>query len=286
MEVKHAMEGELKLLIIENDFAKCALFPEHGAHVAEFAPTGKENILWLSESSCFEGDKPIRGGIPICWPWFGAHPADSDKPSHGFARIAKWTLDEIEELDSGDTSVVMSLSGSPASLELWPHQFKLTSRVVIGETLTLELTTHNTGDEPFEITEALHTYFNVADVTKISIAGLEKKNYIDTIDDNKTKTQNGPVTFNSEVDRVYCDTQAECVISDPNMNREIRVSKKGSASTVVWNPWIAKSARMADFGDEEYKGMVCVETTNALNDARTVAPGASHSISAKIALST
>lgn len=280
MKTKYEMKGELKLLRIENDFASCALFPEHGGHVAEFAPKGKEDLLWLSGSSCFEPGKPIRGGIPVCWPWFGGHPTDSDKPAHGFARIAEWTLDAIDELENGETSVSMSLSDSPETLELWPHRFNLSSRVVIGETLTLELTTRNTGDEPFEITEALHTYFNVADVTKISIAGLDKTKYIDG---NSTKTQNGAVTFSSEVDRVYCDTQTECVINDPNMNREIRVSKTGSASTVVWNPWIEKSAKMPDFGDDEYRGMVCVETTNALRDARTITPGESHTISAIIA---
>ena len=282
MKTKYETKGGLKLLRIENDFAKCALFPEHGGHVVEFAPKGKENILWLSESSYFEPGKPIRGGIPVCWPWFGGHPADSNKPAHGFARIAEWNLDAIDELENGETSVSMSLSDSPQSLELWPYRFNLSSRVVIGETLTVELTTRNIDDKPFEITEALHTYFNVADVTKISIAGLENSKYIDTIDGNSAKIQNGAVTVSSEVDRVYCDTKTECVVSDQGMNRDIRISKTGSASTVVWNPWIEKSAKMADFGDDEYRGMICVETTNALQDARTITPGESHTISAII----
>jgi D-hexose-6-phosphate mutarotase len=285
MKTEYETIGDLKLLRIENEFAKCALFPEHGGHVAEFAPTGEQDILWLSEKSCFETGKPIRGGIPICWPWFGAHPTDSEKASHGFARIAKWTLDAVEELESGETAVVMSLTDDETTLKNWPHPFKLVHRVVIGKSLKLELTTTNTGTAPFEISQALHTYFNVADIAKIAVSGLDGVEYVDTIDGNATKIQNGPVTFSSEVDRVYLDTTAECLIGDPNMNREIRVSKKGSASTVVWNPWIAKAAKMADFGDDEYKGMVCVETTNAWADARTIAPGESHTISAEIALS-
>ena len=270
------------MLVVEGEAARIAVFPEHGGHVAEFAPVGFDDLLWLSSKSHFEPGKPIRGGIPICWPWFGAHPSDKSKPSHGFARIAKWTLDGIDETPDGGAKIAMSLSSDDATLALWPHEFKLVCEVVATNTLTVKLTTFNTGDEPLEITEALHSYFGVGDVAEIAVSRLDGARYIDTIDGNAERAQRGDIRFAAEVDRVYLDTTAECVISDPLKKRVIRVAKEGSASTVVWNPWISKAARMPDFGDNEYKDMVCVETTNAWEDARVVAPGESHTISAEI----
>ncbi|MCK5845243.1 MAG: D-hexose-6-phosphate mutarotase, partial [Victivallales bacterium] len=274
-----------RLLVIENEFASFALFPEHGTHIASFAPVGEEDLLWMSGKSCFERNAPIRGGIPICWPWFGAHPSDASKPPHGFARIAEWTLDSVDETSDGGTRVLMSLSSGDGTLAIWPFAFELTCEVVVAETLKMALSTLNIGDAAFEITQALHSYFNVGDSERIAISGLDGARYIDTIDDNAVKTQEGDVEIHSEVDRVYMDTVADCVITDQLKGRTLKISKTGSRSTVVWNPWSAKSARMPDFGVDEYTGMVCVETTNALSDSISIAPGASHTISAEIASS-
>ena len=270
------------MLIVECDAARLAVFPEHGGHVAEFAPAGFDDLLWLSSKSNFEPGKPIRGGIPICWPWFGAHPTDNDKPSHGFARIAEWTLDGVDEISEGGAKVAMSLASDEATLALWPHEFKLVCEVETTDTLTVKLTTFNTGGEPFKISQALHSYFSVGDVADIAVSGLDGAGYIDTIDGNAEREQRGDIRFASEIDRVYLGTTAECVIRDPLKKRGIRVVKDGSASTVVWNPWIAKAARMPDFGDDEYKEMVCVETTNAWEDARVVDPGEFHTITARV----
>jgi D-hexose-6-phosphate mutarotase len=283
LKTRFETKGELRLMIVENDFARCALFPEHGAHVTSFVPNGKKDLLWMSGKSRFERKCPLRGGIPICWPWFGAHPTDSTKPAHGFARIAEWNLDGLEETPNGGTKVAMSLSSNSDTLDIWPFEFRLKCEVLITDALTVELTTSNTGETPFEITEALHSYFNVADSAKIAVSGLDGTKYIDTIDGNAEKTQRGDIKIDSEIDRVYLNTNSDCLIKDPLLKRGIRVSKKGSDSTVVWNPWIAKSKKMPDFGDDEYTGMICVETTNAMIDSRRITPGESHMISAILA---
>jgi D-hexose-6-phosphate mutarotase len=275
-------QGELIILEGKNKFANFAL-SLHGAHVTSYQPTGsRENILWLSKESNFKKDKPIRGGIPICWPWFGPHPEDSTKPSHGFARLADWTLTETALLENGTVTVTLELTSDCETRKLWPYEFKLQNKITIGDTLKLELITKNRDSKPFTITSALHSYFNICDIRNISIHGLDNTQYIDSMDNDKIKTQEGAVTFNSEVDRVYIDTTERSIISDQGYSREISIAKQGSRSTVVWNPWIEKSRRMSDFGNDEYQTMVCVETTNALSDNITINPDKEHSLICEI----
>lgn len=256
----------------------------HGAHVASFIPEGGQDMLWMSKSSYFEVNRPIRGGIPVCWPWFGAHLTDENKPSHGFARLADWEVLESKMLDNGSTQITLGLSSSMQTLQIWPYEFELQSIITIGKNLEIELITANSDNSPIEISSALHSYFNISNIANIAISGLENGHYIDSLDDDKEKVQEGQITFDREVDRVYINTEDACTITDSDMNREIVVGKTGSRSTVVWNPWIDKAQRMPDFGDDEYSNMVCVETTNALNDMITVYPGGKHSLKAILAV--
>lgn len=253
----------------------------HGVHVLEYVPAGGEPVLWLSGRSWFEPAKPIRGGIPVCWPWFGPHPTHAEKPAHGFARISEWQVIAAAG-DEESAELTLALCDSHATRQLWPHAFSLQMRVRLDDSLTVELTTTNTGAAPFEMTAALHSYFAVADVAAVSIDGLDGCQYIDKMDGGARKTQRGAVTFSAETDRVYVGTDADCVIDDPGLARRIRVAKSGSRSTVVWNPWIVKAARMEDFGDGEWPGMVCVETANAADDAVTLPAGATHTLAAII----
>jgi D-hexose-6-phosphate mutarotase len=254
----------------------------HGGHVASYRPgQGGEEVLWLSEAGEFAPDRPIRGGVPICWPWFGAHPADEDLPMHGFARLADWTVRGTGG-EHGQAALTLGLSSDEATRATWPMDFDLELAVRLGGDLALALTTRNPGPEPMRITEALHTYLSVSDVRQVRIAGLDGVTYADKVEGLARRRQDGPVTFDGEVDRVYLGTRATCVLDDPGPARRVEVAKDGSASTVIWNPHIRKSMEMEDFGNDEWTGMVCIETANALDDAVVVAPGGSHCMTASI----
>ncbi|MCE9615575.1 MAG: D-hexose-6-phosphate mutarotase [Lentisphaerae bacterium] len=258
----------------------------HGAHVMAYQPHGQAPVLWMSAHSKFEANAPIRGGIPICWPWFGKHPQDPDcMPFHGFARLADWSVCATRALADGSTQLDLQLPASAPLIAMWPEPWELRLQVTVGKTLRVALTMCNSGDVVATHATALHTYFTVGDVTAVRVLGLEGCRYLDTLTTPPAmKTQAGAVTVGEEVDRAYVDTEATCTIEDPSMGRRIRIAKEGSRSTVVWNPWIAKSARMPDFGDTEYPGMICVETVNTATDVRVVAPGATHCIAATISV--
>lgn len=273
--------GQLPRLDVSTPRATAQVYL-HGGHVASWRPshTG-DDVLWISEHSLFQADKPIRGGVPVCFPWFGAHPSDSTAPAHGFARLADWTLARAEELADGGVRLELALSDvtSPA----WPHRYRLTHRVTIGTELTMALETHNAGREPFTFEEALHTYLRVGAVNGIAVTGLGGTDYLDKVAGMARRTQvDDAIHFEGETDRLYLDTAATCIVADSGLRRRMVVSKSGSASTVVWNPWIAKARTMPDFGDDEWRGMVCVETANAGPAAVTLEPGETHLMTATI----
>ena len=277
-----AITGGLPVARVRNAYAS-ATVALHGAHVTAFQPHGQRPVLWMSARSRFEAGAPLRGGIPICWPWFGPHPHDPAVPSHGFARISEWEVAGAEALDDGATRIELKLGDTAASHRLWPWAFDLRLRVRVAADLRVELTMRNTGDQTMTCSSALHSYFAVSDVTAVRVLGLQKCRFLDTVPTPPAEgIQDGPVTVGKETDLVYPDTEAECVLEDPGLARRIRIAKEGSRSTVVWNPWAAKAARMPDFGDDEYPGMLCIETANAETDTRQIAPGGQHRLAAVI----
>jgi glucose-6-phosphate 1-epimerase len=272
--------GGLPVAEIRNAHA-AATVGLQGGHVISFQPHGEAPVLWVSGHSLYQPGKAIRGGIPICWPWFGPHPTDPAKPSHGFVRTAMWNVRATAALD-GATQLRLSIADGEATYDLWPHAFWLQIVITVGAELRAELIARNTGDAPFTCGGALHSYFHVSDAGAIGIEGLDDCAYIDKVDRDERKVQRGPVTIAAETDRVYVDTTATCVIEDPGFDRRIRIAKAGSLSTVVWNPWVDKARRLPDFGDEEFRSMVCVETSNAAADVVTIAPGGEHRLRAVI----
>ena len=256
----------------------------YGGHVMQFQPHDTRPVLSMSAHSRFEEGQAIRGGIPVCWPWFGACPADPKGPSHGFVRRQMWQVAGTGALSDGEHWLLLRIADDPKTREFWPHAFELNLRVTVGRTLSVELIAHNTDNEPVTITAALHTYFNISAAAGITIRGLEGCEYIDTVGVRTRRVQEGEIAIRGETDRIYLDTTGPCTILDPGFGRRIVVAKTGSRSTVVWNPWIAKSLRLQDFGAEEYHTMVCIETANADSDARTLAPGGSHRLQALIAV--
>lgn len=277
--------NEVILAEVANQQAKSTI-SLHGGLIMTFQPKKQEPVLWISPFGYLnETAKSIRGGIPICWPWFGPHATDDSQPRHGFARSVLWEVVETQKTIEGAIQLTLELHNTPETQTQWPHTTRLQLVVSIGKQLEVRLITHNRGQTPFVLTEALHTYFMVSDVTQIAIHGLEGCQYLDKVDNStQRKTQTGPVTIQGETDRVYLDTTADCVIEDPRLKRRIRIAKENSRSTVVWNPWIEKAKAMKDLGQIGYLNMVCVETANALDNAVTVAPNEVHQLQAVISI--
>ncbi len=251
-----------------------------GAHVAAWKPAGFDEVLWMSHKSMFEAGKAIRGGVPVCFPWFGPRP---DAPVHGVARLMTWELESIRQ-EAGGVTVVLALRADDFSRKYWPQEFLLRQRVTFGAELTMALELTNTGTVPLAVDEALHTYFAVGDVRQARVKGLAGVRYLDKMDGAKEKTQAGDITITGETDRVYLDTSGPVTIEDPAKRRRITIAKEHSLATVVWNPWVAKAKAMPDFGDDEWPGMICVETCNVGRHALSVGAGQTHLMTARIAV--
>jgi glucose-6-phosphate 1-epimerase len=252
-----------------------------GAGVTAWKPAGAEEVLFVSAASKWTDSRAIRGGVPICFPWFGNKADDPKAPAHGFVRAKAW---EIESVTRAEDAVTVSLfTGSDeGTKKMWPADFRLAHRATFGPELSMELEMTNTGAAPLRFEEALHTYFRIGDIARACVRGLAGIHYIDKTDGNREKTQQGDVEITAETDRVYLDTRGAVELEDAALRRRIRVSKENSMATVVWNPWVAKAKAMSDFGDEEWKQMVCVETCNVAKHAVTLRPGEKHRMKATV----
>ena len=277
--------GGLARLSIDTDICAAELYL-HGAHLCAWQPRSQPHpVLWMSEASRFESGAPIRGGVPICFPWFGPKGGDPSAPVHGVVRISSWHLDGVTREADGSAVVRVSLDCGVLESPHVPRELVLAYELRLGRGLSMALTVTNPGDAPIVFEEALHTYFAVGDVRQVSVAGLEGATYMDKVDGAKRKTQTDAlITIAGETDRLYLNTGAAVTLSDPGLGRRIRVEKTGSRSSVVWNPWVAKSRAMADFGDDEWPGMICLETANAADNAVTVPPHASQTMTATISV--
>ncbi|MEM8529397.1 MAG: D-hexose-6-phosphate mutarotase [Chloroflexota bacterium] len=273
--------GGLPVATIRNAHAQ-AVISLYGGHVLSYQPHGHAPVLWSSAQSFYEIEKPIRGGVPICWPWFGPHPNDTNKPSHGFARTSVWSVLETTTVASDATYMRLGLWDTEETHTLWPHAFALEIAITVGASLEIDLCIQNTGNVDFFYSGALHSYFTVSAISNITIHGLDAATYIDQVDSKQRKVQDGPITISSEVDNVYLGTDATCRIDDSGLQRSIQAAKSGSQSTIVWNPWSAKAQRMRDFGDQEYMEMVCVETGNAYDNTVCIPAGQDHHLGTTI----
>lgn len=273
--------GNLPIACIRNKHATASI-ALNGAQVLSYQPHNEAPVLWLSQTALFEPGKAIRGGIPLCWPWFAHHPHDRDKPAHGFARTASWSVDHLEVTADESTRLFLTLGDSPQTLSLWPHAFSFTAIITVGRLLDVQLVTQNRSQTNMICSGALHSYFHLADAARTQITGLENARYIDKLSDMSISTQDQPLRVNQAMDRIYFDTVSDCIIHDDNQQRQIRISKQGSHSTVVWNPGKEAAAGMNDFDDNGYENMVCVETANAAPDSVSIKPGDSHTLQTTI----
>ena len=243
----------------------------HGAHVTSFQKNNEEPLLFLSASSRFEPGKAIRGGVPIIFPWFGSR---DGHPAHGTARITPWELTATSELPDQSVRASLRLPGC--------GPLTATYHVTVGASLLLELVVGNSAETEQSCETCLHTYFRVGDVKQVSVHGLAGVTYLDHVAGRSYVQSDQPLTITGETDRTYQDTTAPVEIIDPVLRRHIRIGKSGSRSTVVWNPWIAKSKAMADFGDDEYQHMLCVESGNIGTERVTLAPGSETVLSVEL----
>jgi glucose-6-phosphate 1-epimerase len=272
-----AGEGGLPCVLVTAPAAEARIYL-HGAHVTHHRPTGQSPLLFLSARSRFTAGTAIRGGVPIVFPWFGPRPGDPRAPDHGFARISEWSVQSVERAGDGVT-VVLTLPPSDATRALWPSEFRLTYRIAVDAALRLTLEVENRSAAPFTFEEALHTYLAVGDVREATVDGLGGARYVDKTDGmRRTMLPPGPFRPSAETDRVFVGARDRCAVIDPVLGRRLVVDKHGSATTVVWNPWSDKAARMTDLGADQWTSMLCVEAANAMEDAVTLAPGARHAM--------
>jgi len=271
---------------IDNPHATASICLQ-GGHVTAWQPkSAAQPVVWLSKLAKFAPGKSIRGGAPVCWPWFGAHATEVGFPGHGYARTVPWAVTQAVSLADDATQITLELINSDQTRALWSHPCKLSLEVVVGRTLKLTLTTGNLGDDAFVISEALHTYLQIGDIAQTRVLGLEGCEFLDktVAADGVRRRQEGPVTFTEETDRIYLNTTTDCVIEDTQLARRIRIAKSGSRSTVVWTPWTEKADKMGDFGPDGWRTMVCVESANALENAVTIPGHGSHSMSVEYSL--
>lgn len=280
--------GVLPLLRVSTPRAASEVYL-HGAHISAWAPAGEDPVIWMSKGSVFAPAEPIRGGVPICFPWFGGGRQTGMTPVHGFARLAEWSLIGAED-DDGAVPLTLRLTDADVAglpgVEAWDRSFELTYAVTFGAELAIALTVRNPSDMEYSFEEALHTYFAVKDIRQVTIEGLDAAPLLERAPHTGSDLalQVGPVTFSRETDRVYA-SMASLAIMDPAARRVIRVVKDNSGSTVVWNPWSAKAAAMPDFGDDEWPNMVCVETANVLHHTVILGAGNAHTMSTRYSIS-
>ena len=269
--------GDLPMLEVSTPWSTAEIYL-HGAHVTHFKRNDEPPLLFLSQCSRFEKDAPIRGGIPIIFPWFGK-PADRSG-QHGLVRQRDWALKSIQSPADGSVTVRLEL---PPSQELADGQIALEYVVEINDQLTAELVVSNQTEQPFTFENCLHTYFTVGDINAVTVTGLMGTEYLNQPTGFSRHTDNeAAIRFNGEVDRSYLNTARTTEIHDMALRRVIRVEKEGSQSTVVWNPWIAKAKAMPDYGDEEYKEMICVESGNVAENKVTLPPGGTSRLKVKL----
>lgn len=287
-----AMRNELIAIAINNHHAHAEILLQ-GAQLIAFTPRNEQPLIWNSPQASFKKGASSRGGIPVCWPWFGDATRNPDQvhaqlvgdrfPAHGFVRSIDWQLDAVTPRNDGATDVVLSLDVDATLHASWPFAARLVVIHRIDKTLTTTFAIENRDSREFHFSTALHTYFAVSAIDAVCIDGFADGSYIDALDDWKIKTQSGAIVIDREVDRIYLDTPTRSIIRDSGWKRDIIVEALGSRSAVVWNPWIEKSKRLSDFAADAYQEMLCIETANVMDDVVTLAPGDRHVVGITIA---
>ena len=273
--VTFSMKDHLMMINVENEFASATL-TTHGASVLSYVPKGGKDLLWVSPTAIYNGEKPVRGGIPVCWPWFGAA-KQAGLPAHGFVRNQVWHLDHVANLETGVTEIVFTFEPNESTLAIWPHQFHLELRIEVGQKLAVSLTTVNKNDYDIEITEALHTYFNIKESAGLLISGVEGSTEHDTLQKPiQVSARNKAITLAPAMDSVFTDQTNDLVIHDDKASRKIIIEKQQASSAIVWNPGPEIIKGFADVPEQSWVDFVCVEAGNVFENAITIPAGEKH----------
>ncbi len=270
------LSNGFEYLEIENSSATAKIALQ-GAHIFEYKRKMQDDLFWVSEISDFELGKAIRGGVPICWPAFGMN--NPELPQHGFARTSLFECTSREDIDADITEIELRLRDSKESLKLWNYKFELLLKVTVSDKLTIELKTTNKDNKEFKLTQALHSYFKLSDISNAVVKGLDNKPCFDALT-NETNIQNGDIIFNQEFDKVFQKVDSELILKDKE--KTISINNEGSSSVVVWSPWIEKCKRMSAMKDDAYKEFVCIESANAFEDFVVLKHEEMHTLKATI----
>lgn len=269
-------EGDLIYIDVVNKYAE-ATISLYGAHIIQFRPYNSFDVLWMSPTSNFEVGKDIRGGIPICFPWFGPHASDSSLPAHGFARIMHWQVVKTNTNANYETEIVLELNSSEKTKEYWPYDFKAELLICVGAELKIELQITNTGHQTFQYTSAIHTYFYVSEISNVKIEGLQGASYYKGFGNELFTQHSETIEIRQEENRRYVNTESDIILHDTVFQRKIRTAKKGSKVTVVWNPWSDTVKTMNDIPEDGFETFICIEPANSYDDIIKLDPGEQHS---------
>ena len=265
------------------------LLAQQGAQILSYRRGSQPPLIWLSEQAAYQRGQSVRGGVPVCWPWFGDltrnPPAvqamvSGEAPFHGLVRTLDWQLDAVETLDTG---VCVSLSlPAVSALPSWQGEVQPRLQLTLGDDLLIELHNHNTSQQPAAISQALHSYFAISDIQQVQLHGLDGCRYIETLEDWAERRQQGDLEFAGETDRIYLDVPARLELLDHGWQRRLLLEVSGSRSAIVWNPWIDKAGRLSQFAADAWQRMLCIETANVWDDCLQLAPGESHCLSLRL----
>lgn len=271
---------QVKIVRVIHDKATAGI-ALHGGHVVSFQPEGQPDLIWMSDAAVFDGKAALRGGIPVCWPWFGR----LANPGHGFARTSEWQLIEHSENEHG-VIVTLGLAHNDATMAIWPYHFSVRLHVEVSEQLTVSLEITNTDEKAWVFSGALHTYLNVADITQVTTTGMGSE-YIDSLQDAKVCHGGETLVLTDTIDRVYTQPEAQVYVQDPVLQRTLIVENSGHNAAVLWNPWAQGAASLSDMTDEGYKTMLCVESTlhaPCLAAGKTLQPGEQHVLATTLSM--
>ncbi|EWC41496.1 D-hexose-6-phosphate mutarotase [Stutzerimonas stutzeri] len=268
------------------------LIAEQGAQILSYRQGDAPPIIWLSEEAAFQQGQSVRGGMPICWPWFGdlarnpqpvqaSYQGEQPAPFHGLVRALPWQLRE-QRSDGGAAILEFHCPQALGALPGWPHRVELRLQIRLADELELSLTSSNVGDQSVCISQALHSYFAVSDIQQVRVEGLAGCPYVDTLQNWEEHRQDGDLQFSGETDRIYQRLPATLAIVDPAWKRRIQLTTNGSTSAVLWNPWIDKAQRLSSFADDAWQRMLCIETANVMSDVLVLQPGQRHSLGVAI----
>ena len=254
-----------------------------GAHLTRWNPRGTEPAIYLSPKSAFAPEKPIRGGIPVLYPWFANGWDGKHQPMHGFARITEWTVESTHLDPTGDVTLTLTLPSTPDLQNAGYGQCAATIHFVVGRELAITLEVTNHGTAPIVFEEGLHTYFAIGDIHQTTTEGLQGTTYIDKRDNFAKKVQTDRLLhYTRDVDQVHLSTASPLTIHDAANHRDIHVVKGGSDTTVTWNPWSVMTPNLPDLAPDSWQHFVCVETVNAADNRITLQPGQTHRMSSTV----